>query len=288
MTPVRFVDLDLGGMVARARLRDDLAPKTCAAIWNALPIEGTAAHAIVSGQGFRLVERVPVGELPLESPTYFRHPGQLSFNPPNEEVGFCVGESRFAAFRAPQITPFAEIEGDFADWAKAGDDLQFTGAKPLRISAARDGRTPFRYPLPAGDQITLELEGVTVTASLLATAPAAAAALTAALPATPIATNSTWGGMVLRVWMNDGFHDRVRTGDITAAPRTTFHWENYIYLHEDGDLRICYADAQEYSNGAPAIMTPVARINGDATAFANAARKLRRAGAKPIAIAAVK
>jgi hypothetical protein len=285
---MRFIDLDLDGMVVRAALRDDLAPKTCEAIWNALPFAGTAVHALISGQGFRLEERIPVGELPLESPTSFRHPGQLSFYPPNEEIGFCVGESRFAVHRAAQFTPFAEIEGDFAEWAKRGDDLQFTGARPVRISAARDGETPFRYPQPSADRITLELQGVTVGASLLtAASPATVAALSAALPGSWQVTNSTWGGPVLRVWTGDEFHRRVRRDDIAAERATTFHWGNYVYLNqEDGDLRICYADGQEYSDGGYAKMTPVARIDHDATEFANAARTLRRLGARSIVVSA--
>src|SRR5487761_421056 len=286
---MRFMDIDLDGATRRALLRDDLAPKTCEAIWNALPFEGSASHALVSGQGFRLVERIPVGELPLESPTYFRHPGQLSFNPPNEEIGFCAGESRFAAHRAPQITPFAELEGDFDEWVKRGDDLQFTGIRPLTFRQAADDETPFRHRPPSRTQVAMSLEGAEVTVSLLEDlSPATSGFLREALPITAQATNSTWGGPILRVWMGDEFRAGVQALDLAGDRSTVFHWTGYVYVNrDDGDLRICYADGQEFANGAYAGMTPVGRINGFFENFDASARTLRRVGARDITLSVV-
>jgi hypothetical protein len=284
---MRFIDIDLDGLSVRAKLRDDVAPVTCAAIWDALPFAGTAAHALISGQGFRVLERIPVGELPLEGGTALRHPGQLSYYPPNEEIGFCVGESRFAAHRSTAITPFAEIEGDFEDWAQRGDDLQRTGTRPIRIARATDQETPFRYPTLPGPEIELDLGGVSIRAGLLdQVSPATVAVLEQALPLTAEATMSSWGGAnVTRVWMPETFHEQLAEAATDGDRGTTFHWAAYVYVHrEDGDLRICHGDGQEFAGGAHAVMTPVARICEDISAFAEQARTLRAEGAKTITI----
>lgn len=284
---MRFIDVDLDGHTVRAALRDDVAPRTCAAIWEALPFAGTAAHALISGQGFRILERIPVGELPLEGGTALRHPGQLSYYPPNEEIGFCVGESRFAAHRAAAITPFAEIEGDFEAWAQRGDDLQFTGTRPIRIARAADQQTPFRHPTPPGPAIELELDGERIEAGLMeGVSPATVAALREALPLTARASMSSWGGAaVTRVWMPESFHRRLEETPLADDRGTTFHWAGYVYVHrDDGDLRVCHGDGQEFANGSHAVMTPIARVCEDIDAFAAKARTLRAEGAKTITI----
>jgi len=42
--------VELGGVVGAAELYPDLAPKTCAAVWNALPMRETINHANFSGE----------------------------------------------------------------------------------------------------------------------------------------------------------------------------------------------------------------------------------------------
>lgn len=48
--PSRQIIVTLGGVEAVADLFDDLAPKTCAAVWNALPLGETINHANFSGE----------------------------------------------------------------------------------------------------------------------------------------------------------------------------------------------------------------------------------------------
>jgi len=191
--------------------------------------------------------------------------------------------------RAAAITPFAEIEGDFEAWAQRGDDLQFTGVRPIRLARAADQETPFRRPTPPGPEIELELDGIRIRAGLMQDAsPATVAALEAALPLTARASMSSWGGSgVVRVWMPEAFKRRLAEAGTEADRGSTFHWAGYVYVHrQDGDLRICHADGQEFANGAHAVMTPVARVCEDIGAFGARARTLRAEGAKTITIGA--
>ncbi len=64
---MKFLEIDLDGTVVRARLNEENAPKTCQAIWDALPFEGRAVHAQISGEMFRMLDETPVGDLEIES-----------------------------------------------------------------------------------------------------------------------------------------------------------------------------------------------------------------------------
>jgi hypothetical protein len=71
----RFVD---EGVDAPARMLVDLAPQTCRAIWDALPISGLARHGIYSGSEVFLV--LPeLLRLPKEHSTSIVGPGDVGF-----------------------------------------------------------------------------------------------------------------------------------------------------------------------------------------------------------------
>lgn len=282
---MKFIEVQLADIFVRALLNEDGAPRTTAAIWDALPIRGSAAHATVSGQGFRLLGEIAVGDLPLEAATLYRHPGLISYYPPNKELGFCVGESRFALHRNAHTTPLAEIEFPFGDWAATGDDLQFSGARPLIVRRADDQETPFRWA-PLGDRwLSFTFNGIDVDAALLpGVDQVIGQGFLEELRGTWRVTNSTWGGSVARVWLSDRLRQVVAAGS-AVEQASLFHWKNYIYLHlGDGDLRICLADTQEYHRGQPAPMLAIAEIRGDLTAFSTEFGKLRVEGARDLAI----
>lgn len=285
---MRFIDIDLNGVVVRARLNEDRAPETCKAVWDALPFEGTAVHAQVSGQMFRMLEEVPVEEgLEVESPEYFQHPGELVFYPGIREIAFCAGEAMFAATEQPfKLTPLADIEEDSSEFLKLGDDMQFTGPVPIRFRQAEDQDTPFRYPEPTGGKIEIDFDGVVVSCTLLESeSPGAVAALRGRLPLSGIATNSTWGARITRFWPGGRDGDRAPV-DVSDATRE-FHWPGYVYLDpNDGTVKICYGSGREGLPWAPAQLIPVARIDGDVAAFAGKASAQIREGQKPMEIRA--
>lgn len=285
---MRFIDVDLNGTAVRAALNDDLAPRTCQAIWEALPFEGRAVHAQISGDMFRMLDRAPVGELAVESGAAFQHPGQIVYFPPIKEIAFCMGVARFRG--APgvdgavgRLTPLAEIEGDFADFAGAGHELQFTGARPIRFRRAADQATPFRYPEERGPKIEVTVDGARLTATLLERlAPQTVAAFTAILPIEGKITNTAWSGDITRFWGPVGPEGHLPL-DITEPEHgQTLHWPGYIYYYAGWrGIRICYGDNGCMSGpwGA-ASLTPLARFDGDWSAFRRIAASLYVEGAK--------
>jgi hypothetical protein len=282
------MDVDLNGTVVRALLNEERAPKTVEAVWNALPFEGKAVHAQVSGEMFRMLEEVPVAkDLETESAEVYHHPGQLIFYPGIREIAFCAGEAMFAGTEDFfKVAPLADIEGDPSAFNKLGDDMQFTGPLPIRFSRSADQETPFRYPELTGDKIEIDFDGVLIPATLLeGESPNAVAALRRRLPLEGIATNTTWGARITRFW--PGGRDGERISVEGSDPTREFHWPGYVYIDPaDGLVKICYGAAREGLPWAPAKLIPVARIDGDVAPFAAKASRNLHEGQKPMVIRA--
>lgn len=285
---MRFLDIDLDGLVVRALLNEAGAPKTSDAVWTSLPFEGKAVHAQVSGQMFRMLEPAPVSDdILIESGEYFQHPGSVIFYPPIKEIAFCAGEAMFAATERPfELTPLAEIEGDFKPWAAKGDRIQFTGPLPIRFRRSADQTTPYRYPTLKGRKLEIDFDGTKVHATLLADqSPHTVAALERVLPLNGFATNSTWAGRVTRFWATNTPEGRVQLGQGGGDESTTFHWPGYVYYDAADDaLRICYGSGCEGLPWRPAAMIPVARIDGDLAPFRQKASSQLQRGQLPMSI----
>ncbi|MDE2848515.1 MAG: DUF3830 family protein, partial [Gemmatimonadota bacterium] len=99
----RFIEVTLRkrGVSCIARLLDDLAPRTCEAMWNALPQEGDAFHAkYASNEVYTLVPSFAPSEPGMENPTvtpitgdllyFFFPPGAVNV-PSLHEAAFSTG-----------------------------------------------------------------------------------------------------------------------------------------------------------------------------------------------------
>ncbi|MEU3710837.1 DUF3830 family protein [Streptomyces catenulae] len=74
------VSLDKRGVHCTARLLDDRAPLTCAAVWDALPLGGDAYHAkYARNEIYTLLAPFAAQEPPLENPTITPIPGDLCY-----------------------------------------------------------------------------------------------------------------------------------------------------------------------------------------------------------------
>lgn len=78
----RFVELSLDkrGVSCTAKLLDDKAPVTCAAVWDALPLGGDVYHAkYARNEIYALMPGFAPAEPPLENPTVTPIPGDLCY-----------------------------------------------------------------------------------------------------------------------------------------------------------------------------------------------------------------
>lgn len=258
---MRFIEIDLDGTVVRAKLNEDLAPNTSQAIWDALPFEGRAVHAQLSGQMFRMLDHAPVAKLEIEGRSNHQAPGDIVFLPSIDEIAFCAGQARFSGSAgAPMIvTQLGRIEGDLTEFARKGDALDATGAKPIRFRRAADQTTPFRGPGHTGKKVELTLGTAKVRGTLLeGMSPKTVAALVKRLPLEGDATNDTWGGQITRL------RTSVDLGEAEADAVKHLIWPGYVYyVPAWREIRVAYGEAEvrDVSGALPAI--PIAAIDVD-------------------------
>lgn len=106
------LSLTTRGTSCRVRLLDDLAPATCAAVWQALPLAGDAYHAkFARNEVYTLVPRIP--EAPRrENPTVTPIPGDVclfDFEPweiGNPAYGYEAGTAAHHAQGATDLALF--------------------------------------------------------------------------------------------------------------------------------------------------------------------------------------
>lgn len=78
----RYIEVSLvkRGITATAKLLDDRAPITCAAVWDALPLAGDVYHAkYARNEIYALFPPFAESEPPLENPTVTPIPGDLCY-----------------------------------------------------------------------------------------------------------------------------------------------------------------------------------------------------------------
>jgi hypothetical protein len=139
----REIELHVGAATGRALLWEDLAPKTVAALIEAMPLEAPLLHCKWSGRAVFASVGVP-GLAVLESPVTSVYPGVLVLRPP--EAGASAAELLIAygdaEFRWPDgrryVTPFAELRPGaellLAAMARTGEEGKIT----LRLTLAEE------------------------------------------------------------------------------------------------------------------------------------------------------
>lgn len=283
------IEIVLGDEVFHATLSEATAPKTVAAVMNALPFEGRAVHAQLSGDMFRMFEHAPIPVDKTENQQAYQAPGEIVYFPPIQEIAIAYGAARFrgnAGFL--YLTPLGFVdEQDLPRLAKTAERLMWDGSKRIQFRRAEGAAAVApRAPAQSGRQIEIDVDGVTVTGSLLdATAPKTAAALWEVLPLTGRVTNTKWSGQMLRFWGGDGELGQVPIRIESAENGQELHWPGYLYYHPTyRGLRLCYGQAQQSGPATVSHLTPLARLAGDWSAFRAKVAAIMFEGAKTMTI----
>lgn len=80
MPRLMTITLEKRGVSCVARLLDEEAPRTCAAVWDALPLAGDAYHAkYARNEVYTLVPRFAANEPGIENPTVTPIPGDVMY-----------------------------------------------------------------------------------------------------------------------------------------------------------------------------------------------------------------
>jgi hypothetical protein len=286
---VARMEIVLGDEVFHATLFEETAPKTAAAVLRALPFEGRAVHAQLSGDMFRMFEHAPIPIEDMENRQAFQAPGEIVYYPPIKEIAIAYGAARFRGTAGfVYLTPLGAVdEHELPRLAKTAERLMWDGSTRIQFRRA-EGAAAAEAPRTeaAGRHIEIDMDGVTVTASLLdATAPKTAEALWAALPLRGRVTNTKWSGQMLRFWGGDGELGQVPVRLDAAENGQVLHWPGYVYYHPAyRGLRLCYGQAQQSGPTSVSSLTPLARLTGDWSAFRAKASAIMFEGAKAMTI----
>ena len=159
----RFIEVTLRkrGVSCIARMLDDLAPKTCEAMWNALPQENDAFHAkYASNEVYTLVPPFAPSEIGMENPTvtpitgdllYFYFPPGAVNVPSLREVAFSRGLVDLAIFYGRDnliLSPnmglvpgnrFAEVTENLDEMVEACNSVWREGFAGERLAFSRVG-----------------------------------------------------------------------------------------------------------------------------------------------------
>jgi hypothetical protein len=289
---VKFIDITIENVSFRAQLLDGRSPNVATALWNALPIEGSIVHGQWSGEMAHMLPLWRMDSGATDRGVGFQYPGLVVYEPISGEMAICYGQGRLNHQSLPLTPiPIAEIGGDLAPLADLCASLQWNGAKPIAFSQAVDQASPLAPPPPAvGRTIEIALDRVVLTATLLEEqSPGTTAAFAERLPLSGKATNTISSGPLTRFWNPDGGpegetpletdpRDRAQTilypGHLYYLPVSP--WRGIRIAREATIMRGPVGD------GAPRLI-PLARFDGDWTAFAMKAEQLPREGAKPMA-----
>jgi hypothetical protein len=289
---MRFIDIELGERVFRARLLEERSPRTVEAIWSALPFAGRAVHGQWSGAIFRMLEHAPVDLTQPDRAAGYQHPGLVVLEPRAKEIAICYGQGRLLSpISVLSPIPFAEIGGDLTPLSSFGLSLQFEGAKPIRFRQSGDQESPLaEAPAPKGRTIEVELGGAVATATLLEeVSPNAAAAFARLLPLTGRASNTYSSGPLTRFWNVAGGPEGetpLEVEDLEAGQAILYPGDiYYLPLRPWRGIRIPReATAMGGAGGGSSPrLVPIARFAGDWSAFREQAERIMIEGAKPMA-----
>ena len=138
MPPITWLTVTIGEHRFRARLEHDVAPRSCEAFLDLLPMQRQIIHARWSGEAMW----VPFGEqrvaIPWEDPTSYPAPGQLLLYPggvSEMEILVPYGAARFAS-KAGQLAgnPFLTIVDGLDQLHALGRQVLWEGAKPFLVA----------------------------------------------------------------------------------------------------------------------------------------------------------
>lgn len=90
----RRFEIEVDGTKSAAVLLEDQAPRTSAAFWRKLPVEGYLMHAMWSGEFVRNLKPFELeGEVGHENHTLHVIPGDVTYLPEWKELAICYGEA---------------------------------------------------------------------------------------------------------------------------------------------------------------------------------------------------
>jgi hypothetical protein len=292
MTAV-FVDFETAGLSLRGQVLHDRAPGAAAALQAALPLTAAAVHDQWSGQLFRIDASIQIDVRLPERPVAFQHPGLVVADATDGRLAVCYGQGRLQDGYGPlRALPLIQLGGDLAALVDFGHALQFKGATQVRLSASPDQISPLSSgPASGGRRMLVTLGEARATARLLEVeSPHATASFIKLLPLVGQATNTHSSGPLVRFWNDAAGPEGETPLELGAAESgQVILYPGYLYYLPTPPWRGIRIAAREATvmkgavgGGGSTRLVPLARLEGDWSAFSGVAATLSTSGARQL------
>lgn len=300
---MKKIELILDGVAVNARLLEEEAPKTCAAILQVLPFETLVIHSRWAGGRLHSLTNpnLNLGEIKypfIENPSFSQAPGDVLVWPLNNEIMVTYSPGKFQWMsQSYLLTHFASIESDMSKFSSKIERLQWEGAKKLKIRELKSDALPYITKV-TGPRFKIECEGNIWIGELFNDElPDICSKFLKALPLEGPITNTHGSGDMIHFWASimESYKPKEELsyryempiefqGKKVGISYIAYYEERGlrgvnpgdIFLHSMGDIRIVHG--QSFQEGMP---TKFARIvEGDIGELHNIADRVQLEGAK--------
>jgi len=115
-------------------LFEDKAPKTCQALWDTLPLEGSVTNVTWSGNMLRLWVKIPEPR-EAENVSELQYPGDILFVPGWNGLRFLYGPAQMRGPAGAHPVPrIGRLVGDLTDFVKLAKTVEWEGAKKMTVA----------------------------------------------------------------------------------------------------------------------------------------------------------
>jgi hypothetical protein len=138
---MRPIELEIEGVVVSGILFDDKAPRTCAKIWDLLPLDDRTIQVRWSGAAWRTERNYPLALGEVENPVTVLQAGDLIYyDEPRLDlfkIGVAYGRAAWRDFAGDlTVAHVGRLSGDLAAFTKVCDRIILDGPKRVLIRRA--------------------------------------------------------------------------------------------------------------------------------------------------------
>lgn len=138
---MRNIEIEVDGVIAKAMLFDEKAPRTCAKVWALLPIEDRTIQVRWSGAAWRTEKNYPLELGEVENPVTVLQMGDIIYyDDPRYQlykIGIAYGQAAWRDFAGDlPVAHVGRITDNREPFAKVCERIIFDGPKRVRIRRA--------------------------------------------------------------------------------------------------------------------------------------------------------
>jgi hypothetical protein len=135
---MRRIELEIEGVVASGVLFDEKAPRTCARIWELLPIEDRTIQVRWSGAAWRTERNYSLALGEVENPITVLQAGDLIYyDEPRLDlykIGVAYGRAAWRDFAGDlRVAYVGRLSGDLVAFTKVCEQIILAGPKTVRL-----------------------------------------------------------------------------------------------------------------------------------------------------------